>query len=246
MHGKHIKGFGGAMGNLRELRRTRALLLVGSLIVVIVLCTGCFGASYSLDRDESIKTEWGAVIQYKIDDSWAASPSNGANSYSATASFHGDSAWLSFAMENADDSSYKYSSTSTYSGWLENQREFYTQSAADQAAWYKEYMSDSRYYDESKTNPSAYPDRTNYSMKEMGATRVGDVDFRLYTMKYTLSYSDEAYSRLKEEAPNTQQKQVEDHEMHYAIVKDGTHDFEVGANDERLLMDFMRTLQIKW
>lgn len=154
--------------------------------------------------------------------------------------------YVSVTVENTNSSLWKYSSEATYGDWLDSREEYYSRSAEEQAAWYKENMSDYSGYDEERAKAESYPDYKNYKMSEAGSFDIDGVSFRLYKMTYTISYSDAAWSKLKERHPDANVKQTSDYDIYYAVVKDGSHDAVISASDERLLKDFLKTLQIKW
>lgn len=233
---------------------TDAAKKFGVLVVVMALCAlfvvGCFGPNYKLDRDKSLSTSWGTVLQYKVDNGWSERDSAYSSEDSASVSYESDdgndSLFLNISVDNPSGSLRKYDSDSTYGDWLDSKEEYYTQSAEEQAAWYRENMSD--YLSENPTLGDAnyYPDFKDYSMSELGSIDVDGTSFRLYKMEYTISYTDAAYANAKEKYPDSDIEQSRKEELFFAIVKDGLHDAEIATTNEKLLKDFMGTMQIKW
>lgn len=213
-----------------------------SLLVMVGLA-GC-GNSVALTKDESLKTEWGTVLQYKIGDDWETLPGYSIKT-SVTTSYYDEATESSLGIDLEDTNSavYEYDTTSTYSDWLQSKEEFYTKSAQDQADWYKENITGDS-YEEEYAQPENYADYTDFSIEEIGSEEVAGVEFRLYEMKYTSTYSDAWMEKIGEKNPDFDQ--VNHAVTYYAIVKDGEHDLEISANSEALLKSFLKTLTIKW
>lgn len=203
---------------------------VTAIVIFVAIAAGvsCSGPSYKLDKDESIRTEWGTTVQFKIDKNWETnSTSNQNNEWSVHESYFGpadssDRAYVFIDLENTGHRIYKYDSTATYSDWLESNKDFFDRHATSENGVTQE----------------------NYSMDELGTIKVDGNEFRLYKQHYTLSYDDAAYAKAKEKNPDA--KQNTDLNTYYALIKDGKHDMEVTANTEKLLKDLLGTMKISW
>lgn len=225
-------------------RIAKVSLLVAVVVtacLVIVGCGSAASASYKLDRDKSIKTEWGAVAQYKIDSNWEEKTATSLKSHAITSyktdKDKGNALVLDIA--NTGDSSYKYSSDSTYGDWLDSQENIYMNTKPEEMA------EAARAAGDTAATADDYPTYSNYKMEELGAQVVDGLEWRLYKMSYTRAYTDAKTQMLKEKDPNFQQSQ--NNEVYYAIIKDGTHDFEVYVySNQKLLKDFLDTLTVKW
>ena len=206
--------------------------------------SGLLGSSYSLTKDQSIKTDWKTTLQFKVDPSWkdTSSPSNDEDSASASYADEKGEPWVNISLKNVDGMYYKLNSATTYEDWIKLNGNVYTLSAEEQAQFYKDTMADSSYYNANQASADNYPDYKDYSLKELGSKTIDGVGFRLYKMKVTVSMSDKMYNKAKQN--NSEAKQTTVMEVYYAIVKDGNHDLEIAASSEKLLNDFLSTLVI--
>lgn len=220
--------------------------IVASVIAIAIasgLC-GCSGGVSSLNKDASLETDWGTVLQYKVNSNWEESDS--ASSDSLASVYYTDKNTkesIFISIDDADNLTYKYSSDSTYSDWIKNSEETYTRSAQDQADWYKKNMTGQNYKEE-YADPDMYPSYSNYSLDEVGQKDVSGCTFRIYKRSYTVTFSDSYIERAKEKNPDIQK--TTDSTSYCAILKDGSHDMEITASSEALLNSFLSTLSIKW
>ena len=174
-----------------------------------------------LNKDASLKTEWGAVLQYKVNSDWNETGPNSSDS-SAFVQYGSEDGFLWIDITNTKGSLYKYNSESTYSDWIDYQEEYHTQAPKDQDD----------------------PTYTDYSLEEIGTKQIGELEFRIYKMTYTVSFPDSFYEKVKAEKSDF--KQNDSATYYYALIKDGPHDLEITANSEPLLNEFLGTLSIKW
>lgn len=223
------------------MKKTKKVLLVCmaaafTLAMSLSVC-GC-SKGYTLDKDDSILTEWGTRVQYKIDSSWdTLGPSD--SSFSSSADYYTKDLYLHISLEDTEDSLYEYSSKSTYADWVDSEEEFLSQTPEEQA---EQLGGDPEYPDLS--DPDNYPQYSNASINEVGTITADGNEFRVYKVSYTATYSDSYYLEAHEKNPDFEQ--VQDTEMYYALLKDGDHDVEIIATSEGLLNDFMKTLEISW
>lgn len=203
-----------------------AAVVVIAIIIAIVAGVSCSGPSYKLDRDKSIRTEWGATVQFKIDKSWEELWSFD-NDDSSDIAFSGGSekshTYVSVEIENTGSRLYKYDSSSTYGDWLDIQEKYGSSGSND---------------------PDYAYSVDDYSIGQIGTVETDGDEFRVYKERYTITYDDSTYAKYKENEPDS--KQTNTREMYYAVLKDGKHDMEVSANNEKLLKDFLSTMKISW
>ena len=203
-----------------------AAIVVVAIVVAIVAGVSCSGPSYKLDKDESVRTEWGTTVQFKIDKNWEEMlPSN--NEWWSRTSFTNNAnknhAYVSINLENAGSRLYKYDKSGTYSEWLDSQEEYFGTTS-----------------DHSDLGFTV----DDYSIKQAGTIDVDGNEFRLYKEQRVETYDDSTYAKYKEKNPDI--KQTNEHETYYAVFKDGRHDMEVSANSEKLLRDLLGTMSISW
>ena len=244
----HFSGSWESREGVVAMKKSKRVSIVVAVVLAAIAALAISGCSnYKLDKDGSLKTEWGTVFQYKVDSNWTEDRNDALNDDGVASVYYsseGGEEFIDIFIENTDDGSYQYSSDSTYADWLSCQEETYSASAADQADWYEENFSDSSYYDPEQADPNNYPDFTNYSMTEENPITADDMEFRVYKMEYTSTYSDSEYAEIKEKNPDF--KQSTDNVIYYAILKDGEHDVEIATSDRKLLKNFMKTLEISW
>ena len=206
--------------------------------VAMFAIAGC-SSGYNLDKDASLKTDWGTVLQYKVDSNWKDTSLDSNSSYSASASYDSEEGddFIIVHVDNTRGSSYGTPDIQTYEEWEDGLKKTFSRSAQDQVDWYKEMLSEDRSVDE-------FPDYSNCSLDEQDPITVGDTEFRTFKLKYTVTYSDEAYKKAKENQTDLQQSH--EGENYYAVLKDGEHDMEVTATSYGLLKDFMNTMEISW
>ena len=223
----------------------RVAIITLMAIALAFSCLGCSASSYSLTRDKSLSTDWGTVFQFKVDPNWTEADSpKGTESMVFASYFSADhNEGASITATNTKHSSYKYSTTATYGDWMDSNEHFFSRTAKEQAQEYEKLMGSSSSYKKEYASEDHYPDYKDCSISELGKESVSGTDFRLYKMKYTSAYSDAAYENIKKDSTI---KQVMEHESYYAIVKDGSRDVEITATSEKILRDFLRTLEIKW
>ena len=154
------------------------LCLVAAIVPVCLFgCSGGTAASYNLNKDASFSTDWGALLQYKIDSSWEE---HGASSF---VSYSGNNGFVGIDIQDTNSSLYQYSTDKSYADWQDRQREHGLDSGSDDIEY------------------------SNYSLEEAGTTTIDGYDFRLYKEKYTATYSDELLEKFKESDPNAQKTQ---------------------------------------
>lgn len=234
---------------MRRLNTSKSVFLLVAVMMVCVVCiVGCSGASYKLDRDKSLNTSWGTVFQYRVDDHWAEykTDSSDKSEYSATARYVDEgkkkSNNLDIEVEDPKSPLKDISDDWTYGDWIDKWKETFSKSAQEQADWYRERLPSYG----SEIDASHYPDYKDFSMTQYGTRTIGGAEFRLYKMEVTVSYSDAAYAYYKEEYPEDDIEQVSKDQTYYAVIKDDQHNAQISSKDERLLNDFLDTLQITW
>lgn len=225
----------------RKARLFGCFAVMVSAIVLSLFLSGC--SSVNLNKDASFRTDWGATVQYKVNSDWEEKEGLSTDSYySIDYSSKNGKDTLFIWMSNTESSTYKYSSRSTYSQWLEDNEKTYSQSAQEQADAYKQ-LSGSR-ASKDLTNPEAYPDYTGYTLNEAGTETVDGIEFRLYKMSYTRTYSDSQFAKMQENNPDKQIEQTEQITRYIAVVKNGVYDIEVMASNEAILKGVLDSMTI--
>ena len=228
-------------------KRTRFICcLCVAVLALMALCVGCAGSDYDLDRDKSLKTQWGTVLQFKVDSDWVKSDypiDEDDSSYMAFYSEDGN-VGVSISVENTAGSLYEYSSTSTYGDWIDSFEEFYTKTPEEQAEEYVSLFGDSEYYDPEEANPEYYDEYRDFSLDELNQVEIDGETFRVFKVKVTVVLSESRYEEAKKEDPDTEREWLS--EAYYAILKEDGHDVEIYATSEELLRDFAGTMTIDW
>lgn len=200
-----------------------AAIVVVAIVVAIVAGVSCSGPSYKLDKDESVRTEWGTAVQFKVDKGWEEKVISDSESSACTSYSGGEEKaklFIFIDIDNTRGRTYKYSSSATYGDWLDNQEEFIEELSSE------------------------YLTYSGYSMDQLGDIDVDGNEFRLYKQQYTMTYRDDKYAEVKEKNPEAQKSY--ETTMFYAVLKDGRHDMVVDANNEKLLKDVLGTMTISW
>lgn len=217
--------------------KRRNLIVIALAVFVALFINACSGASsakpYNLTKDEAIKTEWGAIIQFKIDEDWEEDEFYSEydffqNDEKYTTSYHsqprddGSEDYIYISIMNTDHEYYSNESTNTYAGFREDLES------------YKEMFVEDN--DDLKSE--------DVSIEEQEPITIDGIEYRVYRLSFEVSYSDEQYEKIKENYPEIPQNDI--FEQYYAVVKDGEHDMEIESYDKELLIDFANAVEVKW
>lgn len=216
-----------------------------SLCGLLLTFCGC-SATPNLSKDASLRTEWGTVLQYKINSDWHTVSDYSSDSQASIYYANEESKdTLSIEVDNTNSSVYKYSSASTFGDYLDLQEEYFSQTAEQQARSYKDYNShSSSSIDLSKAEN--HPDYSDYSISEIKKEKIDGVEFRIYKQSYTATYSDSYVQTIHQNNPDSNFQKIQHATKYLALVKDGRHDLEITANNEALLNAFLETLSVRW
>ncbi|MCH4184486.1 MAG: hypothetical protein LKF61_03275 [Eggerthellaceae bacterium] len=231
---------------MKALKIFKASIVIGAIFSLVAFATAC-SASYNLNKDDSVTTKWGTMLQYKIDKDWEKSSYSINDKSMADEDYHNsdDTIFVGLSIDNTNDSSYKYSTTSTYADWQDSMERRCTATPTEQAEEYKTTTpQNSSYYDDELADADCYPTYSDYSLSEKDPITINNNKFRIYKLHYKATSSDTAYTEEKENNPNAEQSTACD--VAFALIKDGTHDIEVSASSEALLKSYLNTLEIKW
>lgn len=217
------------------MKSNKYLVLILSLFLLLLsafVLAGCGGSTPQLNKDASLKTEWGALVQYKINDKWEEkSPSSLASYASVWYTTENNKLGIRVTINNPNNSTYKYSSTSTYSDWVKSEEKNHSDEGISSSL-------------SSSVDAYKLPSYSDFTITEVGDKEAADITFRIYKETYTVSYSDKLAQEMKAKNPDFKQK--EDCTTYYAVIKDGSHDMEISSSSDAILDSFLKTLSVKW
>lgn len=217
------------------------MVLIAS--VIMSMCIACANKPYNLTRDKSLKTNWGTVFQFKVDENWNAEDES--SDYSASASFTNDDN-ENLIIISCNNTAQGTGST-TYGEFLDSMEDTYTKTPQEWADMYIELdnlMGDDSNIDPKMLEADYWPTFSDYTMEELDSIEVEGNTFRVFHMKVNISYSDSMFEDMLEQDPDA--KQNEELNTVYGVLYDGEHAVNIISTDEELLKDFMNTLTIKW
>lgn len=199
------------------LMRTMALVVIAAVILLAVC--GC-SSSPKLDKDASIKTTWGELVQYKIPSDWESTKNSEELDFIAAKGYeHGDD-WIDVVTNNTKDRNYsRIHDDTTYSDWVQSQEEQHSGEAKGESS-----------------RVGTTIEYSDYKLEQTGTKEIDGVEFRLYEATYKYKAID---SQIADYDKSTQY-------CYYAVVKDGTHDLRIGSNNKAVFNSFLDTITIKW